>query len=212
MTIRTDAINIYNRAYKKLCSMTRYDLKTYPLGDNNFGTGFESDGIKFVFAKASEDEFTWNPFANHKLKSICIPLQPSILESKELMQMNVIYLFANYMNELLADAILHEIVHLLDKNISEYHCDFDNKKSYYNNSHERLAYSAELYTVIEQTLDKKALPYFIKLLNSRESILKYIKRELKNNINVKTFIEFIEYLTEENYKWFREYVLAEYKE
>ena len=210
MTIRTEAIDIYARAYNKLCSMTGYDLKTYPLGNNNIGTGFESDGIKFVFAKASEDKYTWNPFANHELNSICIPLQPSILESKSLMQMNVIDLFANYMNELLAGAVLHEIVHLLDKDISEYNCDIDDKQCYYNNSREKLAYSAELYTVIEQSLDKKALPYFIKLLGSKESIIKYIKRELKNNINVKTFVEFIEYLTEENYKWFRDYCLEEY--
>ena len=38
MTIRTEAIDIYARAYNKLCSMTGYDLKTYPLGNNNIGT------------------------------------------------------------------------------------------------------------------------------------------------------------------------------
>ena len=211
MTIRTDAIDIYVKAYEKLCSMNGYDLKTYSLDNTNTGIGFESDGIKFVFAKASDDMLTQCPFANNELKSICIPLQLSILNSAEVMNLDVIQVFANYMNELLAEAVLHEIVHLLDLDMSVYNCNINDKTAYYNNVHERLAYSAELYTVVEQKLDKKALPHFIKLLNSKESILKYIKRELRNHANLVTYIDFIENLTEENYKWFKEYCLNEYQ-
>ena len=210
MTIRTDAIDIYSKAYKKLYSMDANDLKTYPLGNNNVGIGFESDGIKFVFAKGGNNPDTWRPFAINRLMSLCIPLQPSVLESETFMNMDVIDLLANYMNGPLSAAVLHEIVHLLDKNTSEYGGTFKDTKSYFNNVHEKLAYSAELYTVIEQTLDKKALPYFIKLLGCRESVLKYIKRELRNNVNLEAFVDFIESLTEENYKWFREYFINEY--
>ena len=211
MTIRTDAIDIYGRAYNKLCSMNGYDLKTYILDNiNNIGIGFESDGIKFTLAKGNEDPVTWHPFSNQKLMSLCIPLQPSVLESKSLMQIDIIKLFANYMNGPFAESVLHEIIHLLDKNVSEYNCDHTNKQEYYNNICERLAYSAELFTVIEQKLDKKALPYFIKQLGRRESVIKYIKRELRNNLNINTYIEFIECLTDENYNWFKDYFLNEY--
>ena len=177
MTIRTDAINIYVKAYKKLYSMNGYNLKTYSLGGNNVGIGFESDGIKFVFAKATDNRLTQCPFANNELKSICIPLQPSVLNSAEVMNLDVIQVFANYMNGPLAESVLHEIVHLLDLDTSEYTCDINDKTAYYNDVHERLAYGAELYTVIEQKLDKKALPCFIKLLDNKESVLKYLQRD-----------------------------------
>lgn len=211
MTIRTDAINIYVKAYEKLCLMNGYNLKTYSLGGNSVGIGFESDGIKFVFAKATDNMLTQCPFANNELKSICIPLQPSVLNSAEIMNLDVIQVFANYMNGPLAEAVLHEIVHLLDLDTSEYDCNINDKAIYYNNVHERLAYSAELYTVIEQKLDKKALPYFIKLLDNKESILKYVKRELRNHANLNTYIDFVKNLTKENYSWFKEYCLNEYQ-
>ena len=213
MSIRTEAIELYNGAYNKLRDLSYYGLEHIVLDNvGNIGLGFEYDGIKFGFAKASRNNvLSVCPFANPKLNTICIPIQPVFLEDSEFMSREVIDSFCAYMNAM-SEVVLHEIIHLLDaryNGIVDDYTSVKEKEKYYNSCSERLAYSGEIVSCIER---KGQFRYFLKMLDRRESVIKFIKRELRNSINIETFIHFIEALTEENYEWFKKYVRDEYDE
>ena len=112
----------------------------------------------------------------------------------------------------MSEVVLHEIIHLLDaryNGIVDDYTSVKEKEKYYNSCSERLAYSGEIVSCIER---KGQFRYFLKMLDKRESVIKFIKRELRNSINIETFVHFIDVLTEENYEWFKKYVRDEYDE
>lgn len=215
MSIRTEAIELYIGAYNKLKGMHASELEEIELdGVGNRGIGFEYDGIKFGFAKGTWDNSrTVCPFCNVEKGTICIPLQPAALESREFMQQAVVEAFCQYMN-FISEAVLHELIHMVEYRhgcSEEGYVDISEGDRYYNSYSERLAYSGEIVSCIERRgLD--VFKYFVKMLERRESVVKFIKRELRNILNLNTLILFVESLTEENYEWFKGYVKEEYDE
>lgn len=213
MSIRTEAIELYNGAYNKLRDLSYYGLEHIVLDNvGNVGLGFEYEGIKFGFAKASRaNVLSVCPFANAELNTICIPIQPVLLEDSDFMNMEVIESLCKYMNAM-NEAVLHEIIHLLDaryNGIKDEYVSVKEDEKYYNSCSEVLAYSGEIVSCIER---KGQLRYFLKMLDRKESVIKFIKRELRNSINIETLVHFIDVLTEENYEWFKKYVRDEYDE
>lgn len=70
----------------------------------------------------------------------------------------------------------------------------------------------ELDSVGNRGIGFDVFRYFLKMLERRESVVKFIKRELHNILNLNTLVLFVESLSEENYEWFKEYVRNEYAE